>query len=85
MITGFYVADLARCNRKDAGRSYLESIHEANASEMNSEDWSFPEYINGKNFSPEGTRNQYWSAAGAIIGHQALNGKQVFRINDHEK
>jgi hypothetical protein len=85
MITGFYVADLARRNRKDAARIYLKGIHDANASEMNSKDWSFPEYINGKNFIPEGTRNQCWSAAGAIIGHQALNGKQVFRINDHEK
>jgi len=85
MITGLYVADLARRNRKDAARSYLEGIHEANASEMNSKDWSFPEYINGKNFSPGGTRMQCWSAAGAIIGHQAFNGKKVFRINDHEQ
>jgi len=85
MITGFYVADLAIRNRKNAARGYLEGVHEANASKMNSEDWSFPEYINGKNFSPEGTRNQCWSAAGAIIGHQALNGKPVFRINEHEQ
>jgi len=85
MITGFYVADLARRNRKDAARSFLEGIHEANASEMNSEDWSFPEYVNGKNFNPEGTRNQCWSAAGAIIGHQALIGQPVFRVNDNEK
>ncbi len=85
MITGFYVADLSRRNRKDAARSYLEGIHEANASEMNLKGWSFPEYINGKNFCPEGTRNQCWSAAGAIIGHQALNGKPVFRIKDHEQ
>lgn len=85
MITGFYVADLARRNKNDVARSYLEGVHAANASEMNSEDWSFPEYINGKNFSPGGTRNQCWSAAGAIIGQQALNGKKVFRITDHER
>jgi hypothetical protein len=85
MITGFYVADLARRNKQDAARNYLEGVHTANASEMNSEAWSFPEYINGKNFNPEGTRNQCWSAAGAIIGHQALNGKKLFRINDHEQ
>lgn len=85
MITGFYVADLARRNKEDAAWHYLEGVHTANASEMNSEDWSFPEYINGKDFSPGGTRNQCWSAAGAIIGHQSLNGKRVFRINDHEK
>ena len=85
MITGFYVADLARRNKNDAARHYLEGVHTANATEMNSKDWSFPEYIHGKNFIPEGTRNQCWSAAGAIIGHQALNGKKVFRINDHEQ
>jgi hypothetical protein len=85
MITGFYVADLAQRNKTDAARRYLEGVHTANASEMNSENWSFPEYINGKNFSPGGTRKQCWSAAGAIIGHQALNGKLVFRINDHEQ
>jgi hypothetical protein len=83
MITGFYVADLARRNKKDAARLYLDGVHSANASEMNCQDWSFPEYINGKNFNPGGTRNQCWSAAGAIIGHQALNGKKVFRITDH--
>ena len=85
MITGFYIADLARRNKIEAARNFLEGVHTANAAEMNSKDWSFPEYINGKNFIPEGTRNQGWSAAAAIIGHQALNGKKVFRINDHEK
>lgn len=85
MITGFYVADLARRGKKDAARRYLKGVHTANAAEMNSKDWSFPEYVNGKNFSPGGTRGQCWSAAGAIIGHQSLNGKKVFRINDHEQ
>ena len=85
MITGFYVADLAQRNKEDTARSFLKGVHAANASEMNSADWSFPEFINGKNFSPGGTHNQCWSAAGAIIGHQALNGKRVFRINDYEQ
>ncbi|MGD2028730.1 MAG: glycoside hydrolase 100 family protein [Desulfobacterales bacterium] len=85
MITGFYVADLARRNKEETARSFLKGVYAANALKMNSADWSFPEYINGKNFSPGGTRNQCWSAAGAIIGHQALNGKRVFRINDHEQ
>jgi glycogen debranching enzyme len=85
MISGFYVADLARRSKNDAARSYLKGVHTANATEMNSRDWSFPEYVHGKNFIPEGTRNQCWSAAGAIIGHQALDGKKVFRIKDHEQ
>lgn len=83
MITGFYVADLARRNHTEIARDFLAGIHSANASEMNDEPWSFPEYINGQDFSPGGTRQQCWSAAGAIIGHQALNGRKVFRINDH--
>jgi glycogen debranching enzyme len=82
MITGFYVADLALRNKKDAARNYLKGVHAANATRMNSEAWGFPEYIDGKDFQPGGTRNQCWSAAGAVIGHQALNGKRVFRIDD---
>jgi hypothetical protein len=85
MITGFYVADLARRAKTEAARRYLSGIHSANASEMDGQVWSFPEYMNGKDFSPGGTRNQCWSAAGAIIGHQTLNGKKVFRINDHDQ
>jgi hypothetical protein len=85
MITGFYVADLARRNRKDTARDYLAGIHSANASEMNGDAWSFPEYINGKDFEPGGTRNQCWSAAGAIIGHRALYGRKVFHIDDQDK
>jgi len=85
MITGFYVADLARRNKKDIAGRYLKGIHTANASEMNSREWGFPEYVNGKNFTPGGTSQQCWSAAGAVIGHQALNGKKVFRINDYEE
>jgi hypothetical protein len=69
MITGFYVADLARRAKTEAARRYLSGIHSANASEMDGQVWSFPEYMNGKDFSPGGTRNQCWSAAGAIIGH----------------
>lgn len=49
---------------------------------MEGEEWSFSEYINGKDFVPGGTRFQGWSAAGALIGHHALEGKEVFQIND---
>jgi hypothetical protein len=58
MITGFYVADLARRAKTEAARRYLSGIHSANASEMDGQVWSFPEYMNGKDFSPGGTRNQ---------------------------
>jgi hypothetical protein len=85
MITGFYVADLTGRKKNDTARQYLTGIHEANASEMDSRPWSFPEYINGKDFSPGGTPRQCWSAAGAIIGHQALKGRKIFRIKDYEE
>jgi hypothetical protein len=84
MITGFYVADLARRNDRDTARKYLAGIHEANACESDDQAWCFPEYINGRDFRPGGTRNQGWSAAAAIIGHQALEGRMVLRIDDQE-
>lgn len=81
MITGFYVADLSRRGRMDAAREYQAGIHRANRMEMEGEAWSFPEYVNGKDHTPGGTRHQGWSAAAAIIGHFALQGKEMFRIH----
>ncbi len=85
MITGFYVADLARRQRSEEAKKYLQAIHQANALSMGGEAWGFPEYVHGKKFTPGGTRHQGWSAAAAIIGQQALNGQHVFRINDIEE
>jgi hypothetical protein len=49
---------------------------------MENERWSFPEYVHGKTMTAEGTKNQGWSAAGAIIGHFAIEGQPLFRIGD---
>ncbi len=84
MVTGFYVADLAKRGRTEDARRYLGAVHRANALEMEGEPWGFPEYVHGKELTPGGTRHQGWSAAGAIIGHHALEGNHVFRINCHE-
>lgn len=84
MITGFYVADLARRQKIEEAEKYLQAIHRANALAMDGEDWGFPEFVHGRKFTPGGTRHQGWSAAAAIIGHQALAGQPVFRINDDE-
>jgi glycogen debranching enzyme len=81
MITGFYVADLAKRGQRDIAQEFLRGVHQANAMEMESEPWSFPEYVHGVNFVAEGTRHQGWSAAGALIGHFALAGEPVFRIS----
>lgn len=81
MITGFYVADLAHREKMDVASDFLAGIHKANASDKKDEEWCFPEFINGKDFSSGGTRNQCWSAAGAIIGQRAIEGERVFRID----
>jgi hypothetical protein len=46
--------------------------------------WSFPEYINGRDFSAGGTRNPCWSASAALMGHYALKGKEVFTIHEDD-
>ena len=81
MLTGFYVADLAKRGRQDEARRYLSAVHRGNRLEMDGEAWSFPEYIHGRDLTPGGTRHQGWSAAGAIIGHHALAGDRAFRID----
>lgn len=85
MVTGFYVADLARRGRTDAAQKYLQAIHRANALTMDGDDWGFPEYVHGQKFTAGGTRQQGWSAAAAIIGHHALDGQAVLRIDDHDE
>ncbi|MGD2055995.1 MAG: glycoside hydrolase 100 family protein [Gammaproteobacteria bacterium] len=80
MVTGFYVADLARRQCVAAASKHLQAIHQANALPMAGEPWGFAEYVQGQTLEPGGTRHQGWSAAGAIIGHQALQGQDVFRI-----
>lgn len=81
MITGFYVADLARRGNKEAAARFLKAVHEANALEMEGEPWSFPEFVHGKKLTAGGTRHQGWSAAGAIVGHHALQGDKVLKID----
>lgn len=82
MITGFYVADLARRRRVKEARKFLHAIHGANAMEMDGEAWGFAEFVHGRRFTPGGTRHQGWSAAAAVIGHHAVEGQSVFRVND---
>ncbi|MGD8515193.1 MAG: glycoside hydrolase 100 family protein [Granulosicoccaceae bacterium] len=84
MVTGFYVADLARRQHTGQARACLQAVHWANALPMENEPWAFAEFIHGQNFTPGGTQHQGWSAAGAIIGHHGLNGQSIFRIDDHD-
>lgn len=82
MLTGFYAADLARRGKTEAARRFLRGVHRGNALEMEDEPWGFPEYVHGEDYVAGGTRHQGWSAAGAVIGHHALEGKEVFRIDE---
>lgn len=84
MITGFYVAALAKRGKAKLAKQYLKGIHCANALESESEAWSFPEYVHGKDLTPGGTLHQGWSAAAAIIAEHALMGELPFRIEDHD-
>ncbi|MFP4477789.1 MAG: amylo-alpha-1,6-glucosidase [Desulfatibacillaceae bacterium] len=85
MITGFYVADLARRGQTEKARGFLHGVNTANRMEMEGEKWSFPEFVHGENYTPGGTRHLAWSAAGTIIGAGALEGKEVFRIDGAKK
>ncbi len=81
MITGFHVADLARRDRPDDARRFLEGIHRANASEVDGQPWSFPEYLHGRKLTPGGNAFMGWSAAAAVFGRHALEGTPIFRTN----
>lgn len=82
MISGFYAADLARRGREEEAAAYLDAVNRANRMPMDGEGWGFPEFVHGKEHAPGGTRLQCWSAAGAVIAHHALEGKEVFRIDE---
>ncbi len=79
MVTAFYAADLAARGRIDEARRYVQGIDRANALSMGGEDWSFPEYVHGREFTAGGTQHQGWSAAAAVIGHQVLKGKSLLK------
>lgn len=85
MISGFYVADLAKQGKEEAARRHLRKIHQANAMEMDGEPWSFPEYVHGRELTPQGVHHQGWSAAGAVIGTKTLEGQPFFRIDGNDE
>jgi hypothetical protein len=84
MITGFYVADLVRRGHQVKAHRYLDGIHTANVLTAADQGRSFPEFVNGKTFVPGGNANQGWSAAAAVIGHQAIEGEPLFRIDEND-
>ena len=82
MLTGFHAADLALRGHTEAARRYLHAVHIGNRLGMDGEEWSFPEFVHGRDKTPGGTRRQGWSAAGALIAGAALEGGDVFGVHD---
>lgn len=81
MVTGFYAAALAASGKPELAEKYTRGIHEANRREKDGQLWSFPEYLDGKEFAPGGTRYMAWSAAAAVLAEKYLEGKRLF---EHE-
>ncbi|MBN1421442.1 MAG: glycogen debranching protein [Planctomycetes bacterium] len=80
-ITAFRAVELARRGDSDGAARCRDAIHRANALPMDGEEWSFPEYVHGREFDARGTRFQGWSAAGAVIAEHALRGEALLRID----
>ncbi|MCF7812495.1 glycoside hydrolase 100 family protein [Candidatus Gracilibacteria bacterium] len=80
MVTGFYVADLARRGKKEEAEAYARGIDQANKkSTEKGKEWGFAEFLHGKNYTPMGTSHQGWSAGAAVWAHHALdNPKNLF-------
>lgn len=78
MVTGFYVAALARRGLGDRAEKYLAAIDGANGLPMDGEPWSFPEFIHGRKYTPGGTSPLGWSAAAAVIGRKTVAGERIF-------
>ncbi len=79
MVTGFYVAGLARRGKTKTARAYCRGIHEANRkSDGNNKEAGFPEFLHGKQFTSGGMRSMAWSASAAILAEQTIAGKRLF-------
>lgn len=85
VVTGFYAASLARRKKTEAAKAYCRGIHEANRkSDENAGDMGFPEFLQGKHFTPGGTHRMAWSAAAAVLAEQYIAGKQLFVENESD-
>lgn len=84
MLTGFYTADLARRNKHEKAQQYLLAIGAANKMKMEKRNWGFPEFVNGKKFTPGGNSNQCWSASAYLMAYYGLQGKSLFSVNNYD-
>jgi len=80
MLSGFYAADLALRGKLDRAGRYLDGIAAANRMEREDHPWSFPEFVNGRNFTPGGNIGQCWSGSAYLMAYHGLQNKPVFTI-----
>ncbi len=73
MVNGFYGAGLCAYGKTEAAKEVLQQIHRLNQAE----DWAFYENFNTKTGGATGVPHCAWSAAGAVILQQYLNGKKL--------
>lgn len=78
LVTGFYAASLAKRGRVELARQYVTGIQRANQREMDGREWSFPEYLHGRDHSAGGMGPMGWSAAAAVIAEQYVRGARLF-------
>jgi hypothetical protein len=72
MLTGLYAVGLAQHQQKDRAIQLLSAINAANAQGREDRQWEFAEYHHGQTYVPMGTHSQAWSAAAAVLAHQAV-------------
>ena len=82
MVTGFWGAGLAFRGEIELAEKTLDAINKSNFLDTENGLWGFYEWHHGKTKEPMGTRHTTWSAAGAIILHQALYAKIFPFIKD---
>lgn len=82
LVTGFYATSLAVRGKAELAVAYRDAIHAANALEKDGEPWSFPEFVHGREGTPQGTCPLGWSAAAAVIAECYCNGKRLFEEDD---
>jgi hypothetical protein len=78
LISGLYVASLARRGKTERAERYRKAMHRANRLEIDGQAWGFPEYVHGKKHTPGGTHPMGWSAAAAVIAEKYLEGERRF-------
>ena len=74
---GFAVAALSRGKAMQAANKLTGNIHKANVKGGVDGAWGFFENIHGLTGMPIGIKECTWSAAGAVIAEQALNGNYI--------